>query len=178
MAAEPVDRAPPAARWALRPFDRSWAGAVVSWVADAREQFWLAPRVSGALTAEALLAWHDARRHPYLLAGADRRCPIAYGEVNLLDGTSGEYWLGHLIVDPRHRNRGVGRRLTRLLLDAAFELHGATRVSLVVFGDNAAAVRCYLAAGMRHAGYEEHQFANPRRTERLMRFVADRGDAV
>lgn len=176
MATEPVERAAFTAGWELRPFHPDAAASVISWVRDAQEQFWLAPRVRGALTPQALLAWQDSKRNPYLMVAESDPTPRAYGEINVLDGVTREYWLGHLIVAPQHRNRGAGRALTRLLLEAAFEVHEARRVSLVVFGENTPAVRCYLAAGMRHAGYEVHRFDDPDRSERLMRFVAERGE--
>jgi ribosomal protein S18 acetylase RimI-like enzyme len=75
-------------------------------------------------------------------------------------------------VDPRHRGRGLGRQLTRLLLRRAFHRYGAWRVSLVVFPENAAAIASYRAAGMYEDGYERHYFASYSRRKRLLRMVA------
>lgn len=107
-----------------------------------------------------------------VLVEPDRTEPLAYGEVNLLNERRREYWLGHLIVDPRQRGRGVGRWLAELLLQEAFDRLGARRVSLVVFPENRSAIACYRAAGMRDEGFETHYFPPYRRWERLLRLIA------
>lgn len=100
--------------------------------------------------------------------------PLAYGEINVLNASRREYWLGHLIVDPRRRGRGLGTALTRLLARRAHGEFGARRVSLVVFVDNRAAVHCYRQAGFVDDGFESHEFPAYGRTESLLRMVAPR----
>jgi RimJ/RimL family protein N-acetyltransferase len=156
----------------LRPFDPGRAVLVVSWVGGAQETRWLAPRSTPPLTAAKVRAWAGPGRDPLMLVAPDEPQPLAYGEVNVLNERRHEYWLGHLIVDPRRRGGGLGTRLTELLLQRAFGHHRARRVSLVVFPENAAAIACYRAAGMREDGFEVHYFTPYRRHERLLRFVA------
>ena len=139
-------------------FDSACADCVARWVRGAREAFWLAPRTHPPLTAEKVRAWQRNGRRPLMLVGTDQTIPLAYGELNVLRRRQGEYWLGHLIVDPDLRGLKLGKRLTRLLLWRAFELHGASSVSLVVFPNNAVAITCYRAVGMQDAGYEFHYF--------------------
>ena len=79
------------------------------------------------------------------------------------------FWLGHLIVDPRQRGRGLGTHLTRLLLERAFNQQGARRVTLVVFPENHRALACYRAAGLREAGAEIHYFPPCDRRVRLLK---------
>jgi RimJ/RimL family protein N-acetyltransferase len=158
----------------LMPFDARCAERVVSWVRDARETYWLAPRTEPPLTTEKVRAWAGPGRDPLMLVTSEQPEPLAYGELNILNEKRREYWLGHLVVDPRRRGQGVGRRLTELLLRRAFHLREAQRVSLVVFPENAAAIACYRAAGMYEDGFETHHFAAYRRRERLLRLVAAR----
>jgi RimJ/RimL family protein N-acetyltransferase len=53
---------------------------------------------------------------------------------------------------PEHRGRGYGPQAVRLLLQFAFADLNLHRVSLHVFADNAAAVRCYEKAGFVREG--------------------------
>jgi ribosomal protein S18 acetylase RimI-like enzyme len=172
MAASPVSK--PIALQALRlaAFDLRHAARVVTWVRGPLEAYWLAPRTPPPLTVEKVRAWSRPGRSPFMLVAAAGRVPLAYGELNELLRRPSEYWLGHLIVDPRHRGRGLGRRLTELLLERAFHVCSARRVSLVVFRENRAAIATYRSAGMRADGCEWHRFASSGRSERLLRFVA------
>ena len=61
-----------------------------------------------------------------------------------------EYSVGLFV--PALRGRGLGREITRLVLDWAFGPLGAHRVELEVLADNDRAIRCYEACGFRHEG--------------------------
>ncbi len=158
----------------LLPFQPSCADLVMSWVTDAREAFWIAPRTPPPLTAAEVLNWQVPGHQAHLLVEAGRAAPLGYGELNVLNGAERRYWLGHLIVDPAQRGRGCGLQLTRFLLWQAFARQGAADVTLVVFPDNARAIACYRAAGMRDNGYETHDFPAYGRRVRLLRMAATR----
>lgn len=172
MAAEPVIK--PICTQALRltAFDDRYAERVVSWVRGSQEAHWLAPRTPPPLTGDKVRAWARPGRGPFMLVTRDDPEPLAYGELNVLPRKRREYWLGHLIVDPRQRGRGLGRQLTEMLLYRAFHVQDARLVSLVVFPENLAAIASYRSAGMRADGYETHNFAPRNRRERLLRFIA------
>ena len=173
MAAVPQPRAPEEPQTRLAPFDASHADRVLRWVATPREMYWLAPNTRPPLTARDITGWRKPGHQPFLLLDATNGTPVGYGELNELTGVPGNYWLGHLLVDPEQRGRGFGIALTRRLLERAFVHAGATRVTLVVFPENAAAVRCYERAGMRRDGYEAHHFEIYNRREQLLRMAAD-----
>ena len=156
----------------LADFDPHFAPRVLSWVRDPLEAYWLAPRTSPPLTVRKILDWAAVGHNLLMLLTPEQPDPLAYGEVNVLLQRQREYWLGHLIVDPRHRGRGLGRQLTRLLLRRAFQRYNARRVSLVVFPENVAAVASYHAVGMQEDGYEIHAFKAYGRRKRLLRMVA------
>jgi RimJ/RimL family protein N-acetyltransferase len=172
MAAEPILKASLTRTLRLRAFDPVYAERVLSWVRDAREAYWLAPRTEPPLTADKVRAWVGPGRNPLMLVSPGQPEPLAYGELNLLNEKRRQYWLGHLIVDRQQRGCGLGRRLTELLLHRAFRFHAARRVSLVVFPENKRAVACYQAAGMHKDGFETHYFLPYRCRERLLRLVA------
>jgi RimJ/RimL family protein N-acetyltransferase len=97
---------------------------------------------------------------------------VGYGEINALDVRARRYWLGHLIVDPEQRGRGLGTALTRLLLVRAFRELRAREVTLVVFPENATAIASYRAAGMFADGEEIHDFASYGLRARMLRMAA------
>ena len=144
----------------------------MSWIRDAREAYWVAPRTPPPLTACEVLHWGVAGHCPLLLYELGETTPVGYGEVNELTSGMNRYWLGHLIVDPTQRGRGLGLQLTRLLLAEAFGRFHASDVTLVVFPENTVAIECYRAAGMRDNGYETHHFPAYQRRVRLLRMVA------
>jgi RimJ/RimL family protein N-acetyltransferase len=174
MVTEPITKPSRIGALRLKPFDARYAERLVSWVRGAREAYWLAPRTTPPLTADKVRAWLGPGRRPFMLVARGQPEPLAYGELNVLNERRREYWLGHVIVDPRQRGCGLGRQLTVLLLRRAFYLHAARRVSLVVFLENAAAIACYRAAGMLEDGFESHYFAPYQRQERLLRLAATR----
>ena len=156
----------------LSAFDEVHAERVVSWVRDAEEAYWLAPRTPPPLTADKVIEWAGLGRQPQMLVDLPDPTPLAYGELNVLQTRQHTYWLGHLIVDPARRGQGLGRLLTSLLLHRAFRVHDARRVTLVVFPENTAAIAAYRSAGMVEDGYELHQFPAYRTRVQLLRFVA------
>lgn len=158
----------------LRSFDVRWSGEIVRWVSDGQALRWLAPGTVWPLTSEKVAAW--ARSDGFAATGwvAEDASPIAYGEVNPMRRRKGCYWLGHVIVKPSRRGRGIGLAFVRALLHHAFEnLHGRL-VALIVFPDNAPAIECYLRAGFRVAGEEAHQFRQGAPQETLLRMEINR----
>lgn len=77
---------------------------------------------------------------------------MAYGEL-WVDAGEREVELARLLVAPAHRGRGIGRRLTRLLVERARRIH--PRVFPRVHADHTAALRCFAAAGIRRVSAAE-----------------------
>lgn len=171
MAAHPVATSRPAARVRLRPFHGADADVIVTWVTSPHDTYWLAPRTAPPLTREKVRAWGGPLREQLVLATPDADDAIGYGEVNVLHRNRAEYWLGHIVLDPRERGRGLGVAFTEALLRHAFRRYAAVRVTLVVFEENVPAVRCYRAAGMHDDGHETHFFPAYQRYERLLRLA-------
>lgn len=142
----------------IRPFAASLAAEVASWVRSDLELRWLAPRTSPPLTAEKVIEWVRPEGSAHLMVTPDAGEPIGYGELNPMAKRPGDMWVGHLLIRPDLRGRGLGTALTRELSRLAFERYGAERVSLVVFPENHSAIECYHRAGFRRAGVEPHEF--------------------
>ena len=80
------------------------------------------------------------------------------------------YWLGHVLIRPGLRGRGLGNRLVVGLVEYAFERLSARRISLIVFPDNRPAIECYCAQGFTLVGDEFHRFVDMGPKEHLLRY--------
>lgn len=155
--------------WRLVPF-QSWHAPTISrWVQTQQQLQWLAPSTPPPLTAEKIKGWKKSGGSAFVLVKGGESPPWGYGEINPMREDGGHVWLGHVIVRPDRRGRGLGSLLLRALLAEAFERRHATRVALIVFPDNHAALRCYRRAGFVDSGEEHHQFGCGGPTHRLLR---------
>lgn len=167
--AQPADSCARSDSFRLSKFDQRYAPQVASWVSGPAEAYWLAPRTAPPITPQRIAAWQGPGTFPLMMSDSVRREVLAYGELNLLNSWRREFWLGHLLVDPRWRGLGLGKALTRLLVARALRRLLATRVTLVVFAENVSAVRCYESVGFTVDGFEPHYFAPYRRHAQLLR---------
>jgi [ribosomal protein S18]-alanine N-acetyltransferase len=129
---------------ALRPFDEAHASEVLAWARTPEEAEQWASVPFLRLRPSLFREWHtDPDVTPYvaLLAGE----PSAYGEV-WDDHEENEAELGRIIVAPRRRGFGVGRRFVSLLVAEAVT-RGFSAIWVRVRPGNAAAEACYRAAG-------------------------------
>lgn len=149
---------PPSHGLSLRSFERAHASFVAQWVLDAADLHWLAPGTFGPLNEEKVLAWRKPSTSAFTLFRDEWDGPIGYGELNPMRTNTHHLWIGHVILDPSWRGQGLGTAFVELLLSEAYRQHRAERVTLIVFPDNSAAIRCYLRAGFRRKGMEYHRF--------------------
>jgi ribosomal protein S18 acetylase RimI-like enzyme len=168
--------------FALKPFDPVLAPIVAKWVRSESELFMLAPGTHAPLTPAKVVGWTASRGTGYLMFRVGDALPCGYGEINRMTYDPKQCWLGHLLIDPTRRGQGLGVRLTTLLAKRARRDLGATKLSLVVFPENAAAVACYTRCGFIAAGAEFHIFKRLPHRWRMIRFEmtfdrSPRGDA-
>jgi [ribosomal protein S5]-alanine N-acetyltransferase len=78
------------------------------------------------------------------------RCIGGTGLRVNVDQHRASFWIGLFVPDLR--GRGLGKEITRLILDWAFGELGLHRVELEVLANNQRAFRCYLACGFRQEG--------------------------
>lgn len=109
--------------------------------------------------------WHaDPDVHPFVLIEGGET--VGYGEV-WHDPAEHEAELARIIVDPRARNRGHGRRLTELLAAEA-ERAGFDHVYLRAVPSNTAAIACYRAAGFERVPIEQEALFNDGQPQRYV----------
>ncbi|MBI5865474.1 MAG: GNAT family N-acetyltransferase [Planctomycetes bacterium] len=171
MAADPIARPSHPRLLRLDPLTPDRLHVISSWVCTEADAYFLAPRTPPPITPEQIRSWAAPGHQQNVLAEVGCDGIVGYGEVNELNVARGEYWLGHLIVDPARRGEGLGVQLTRMLARRAFDRFLARAVSLVVFPENRPAVECYKRAGFEPEGYETHDLPPYRKQARLLRMV-------
>ena len=63
-----------------------------------------------------------------------------------------ELSFGYVILSPHARGKGYGKQMLKLGIKFAFELYGASKVSLEVFENNPYAYHCYKSVGFKENG--------------------------
>ncbi len=126
-------------------FEDAHAVEVARWPASMDEvRRWAGASTGFPVSASVFGRWHaDPDVHPYVLCEGER--PVAYGEV-WTDEEEQETELARLIVKPSDRGRGLGKRLTGLLLARAARF-GYPEAFVRVVPDNRVAISCYRSAG-------------------------------
>lgn len=136
---------------------REIAELIGSWATPAEDAIMWEHPVGGPVPADLVQARAaDQGVIPFTLhadAAGDEK-PVAYGEL-WVDDDETEVEVARLIVDPRHRSRGIGAQLARELGTRA-QTHYRD-VFLRVRPDNVAARRCYEKAGYRPVDPESEQ---------------------
>ncbi len=146
----------------LRPYRRSDAENVVSWIKNERMfRYWCADRFeSYPITAADLNAQYDGLE----AAGGEIYHFTAYDESGIVGhinirfpepGSIDTVRFGYVIIDDSRRGQGLGKEMIKLALDYSFGIMKAKKVTIGVFAENKAALGCYLSAGFRDTGVSE-----------------------
>jgi [ribosomal protein S18]-alanine N-acetyltransferase len=123
--------------------------ALAGWVPDAAAALrWAGPLVRWPYNAEMLATFLMVpASQSRVLALTDDETPLGFGQYWLRD--DGAVHLGRLITAPGMRRQGHGRTLVQRLMAEARAANGASRVTLRVYRDNAAAMALYQAVGFQ-----------------------------
>lgn len=120
------------------------------WSADRYERYPVSP--------EAMNIYHERfidRQGSCALTMVDSNDIVGYITLRTPTDISSEQRLGFVIVDDSKRGKGFGKALVRMAVDYAFSKLGATKVSLGVFENNPAAIRCYESVGFHRLVRQE-----------------------
>ncbi len=120
------------------------------WSADRYEHYPVSP--------EAMNIYHERfidRQGSCALTMVDSNDIVGYITLRTPTDDSSEQRLGFVIVDDSKRGKGFGKTLVRMAVDYAFSKLGATKVSLGVFENNPAAIRCYESVGFHRLVRQE-----------------------
>ncbi len=156
----------------MRPFDEQHAEPVLGWARTPEEAMAWASVPFLRLRPSLFDVWHsEPDVEPYVGLLSDELC--SYGEL-WEDRERDEAELGRIIVAPRRRGFGVGRRFVSLLVAEA-AARGFSAIWVRAVPENAAARACYRAAGfVRATEAQETAFnADQERVYVWMRYTDD-----
>ena len=160
---------PVAAGTFLTGFDTRYADAIVGWVQSDLELLWLAPGTPPPLTAAKVLAWGKERRRRILYWRSGNILPTGYAELNEMPNATRQMWIGHFLIEPTQRLRGVGTAFAQALVLRAFLDFGVEELLLVVFPENRKAIGCYERSGFEVLGKEKKHFESTGREHTFLR---------
>ncbi len=129
----------------LRPYKKDDADTIISWSRDERAFYKWSAGVMGAypITAKEF-AFVDSIM-AFTVCDEDKA--IGFFTFRNPGGRIDELRIGFVILDPEQRGSGKGKEMMKLALKYAFEIYGATKVTLGVFENNEPAYFCYRSAG-------------------------------
>ena len=156
----------------LHPFTADLAATVAAWATSPAEAIMWCGHPGVPVPTEKVIAWADEDGvRPFGLYAAGRL--VAYGEL-WVDEEEAEVELARLIVDPRRRRQGVGRRLVSELVIRARATY--PDIFMRVHPDNLAALRCYAAAGFVRVSAEREELWNAPQPVRYVWLAHPRDD--
>jgi ribosomal protein S18 acetylase RimI-like enzyme len=137
----------------FQPFDSARLPQLMAWFPDGRAvRQWGGPTFRFPFTVETFRKDCRLDTIPARQIVSANRTLLAFGRYYL---RLGRCHLGHLVVSPTMRGRGLGRELVeRLCADGARRL-SCDEYSLFVWQDNQAALRLYRGLGFVEARYPE-----------------------
>mgnify|MGYP003391314831 FL=1 len=141
----------------LRPYRKNDSQKIVTWAQDENTFYkWSEGRLGGFPVS--------AERMEQAVSGRidnEKYFPFVAFDEDGIEGfftlrqpgeVSGELSFGYVILNPEARGKGYGKQMLQLGIKFAFELYGASKVTLEVFENNPSAYHCYKAVGFIENG--------------------------
>ena len=150
----------------LRPYKRSDADKVVSWIRNERIfRFWCADRFDHyPISPEDLNCQYDDpdAGDVYHLTAYDKQGVLGHINIRFPDANDIDtVRFGYVILDDSRRGQGLGKEMVSLAMKYAFEIMKAKKITIGVFEENNAALHCYLSCGFGDTGItEKYQIGN------------------
>ena len=101
-------------------------------------------------SAKKTIEGFEGRRFAMILLDGD----ILIGQISLhnIDHLNRNAFLGIVIGEKEHRNKGYGTEAVRLALDYGFKTLNLNNIMLSVYADNDAGIACYKKVGFQESG--------------------------
>ncbi len=136
----------------LRPYQPTDANVITTWLkSEYLMRQWCADRYEHyPITPDDMNSYHRQYvdgHNSIALTMVDGEDIVGYITLRVPANDLSEERIGFVIVDDSKRGKGLGKALVSMAVDYAFRKLGATKVSLGVFENNPAAIRCYESAG-------------------------------
>ena len=134
-------------------FNESWCPMLFSWIQNEEElAYWSGYTFKKQGFSISNLRQHIRRSDLYSFAGLDQNEElVAYGEVIHRPNLQ-KLSLCRLIIRPKCRGIGLGKRFCEQLISVAQKRFGKMKIDLNVLKKNQPALRCYLSLGFKITG--------------------------
>lgn len=145
----------------LRPYKACDAQTITTWFKDEYAfRQWSADRYENyPISPDDMNARDDGDRNNgriWAMTAFDDEGVVGYFTMRFPnDDSLDEIRLGFVIVDAQRRGRGYGKEMLSLAIRYAFDFVKVRKISLGVFENNEAAIRCYEACGFRRVELEK-----------------------
>ena len=144
----------------LRPYKSADANIITTWLkSEYLMRQWCADRYERyPVTPDDMNSYHQQYidgHNSIALTMVDGEEIVGYITLRTPADDLSEQRLGFVIVDDSKRGKGLGKTLVSMAVDYAFCKLEATKVSLGVFENNPAAIRCYESVGFHRVGRQE-----------------------
>lgn len=136
----------------LRPYKPCDAQYIVNWSkSEYAFRQWCADRYeSYPITAQDMNAYYDRDKENgdiWGMTAFDESGAVGHFIMRFTDAQKKVLRLGFIIIDDEKRGRGYGKEMLRLAIRFGFDFVHAEKITLGVFENNAAAIRCYTSVG-------------------------------
>lgn len=144
----------------LRPYKACDAQTITQWIKDEYAfRQWSADRYEKfPITSDDMNLYYDRDRNNERIWGM-----TAFDETGIIghltmrfphESSLDEIRFGFVIVDDQRRGKGYGREMLTLAIQYAFDFIKVEKVSLGVFKNNKAAIKCYESCGFKSVKIE------------------------
>lgn len=147
----------------LRPFKNQDASDILSWIKD-EEAFrkWSADRYQSypAKPEDMIDMYKDTGESDnfYPMTAFDESGIVGHLILRFTDEKKENIRFGFVIVDDAKRGNGYGKEMLKLAVRYAYEFLGAREITLGVFENNPAALRCYQSVGFKVSETAEAEY--------------------
>ena len=144
----------------LRPYKACDAKFIVSWIKDEYAfRQWSADRYpTYPITAQDMNHYYDKDKENNGIWGMtafNESGVLGHFTMRFTDEEKKVIRLGFVIIDDEKRGQGYGKEMLRLAIRFAFDFVHADKITLGVFENNPAAIRCYQSAGFQSVILDE-----------------------
>lgn len=139
----------------IRPYKDSDAGTILSWCKNEENFYkWSAGVLGDYPITEEEFGFVKSIM-PF--TAFDENGIVGFFTFRNPEESNDELRAGFVIVAPEMRGKGYGKAMLQQGLKYAFQIYGASKVSLAVFENNESAYYCYKAAGFQDVAAEKEE---------------------
>ncbi len=138
----------------LKPYKACDAETIISWIKNEYNfRQWSADRYKNyPISANDMNDYYNrekSKNQMWIMSAYDESGIVGHFTLRFPKKEIQEIRLGFVIVDDKKRRKGYGKELVQLAIQYAFDSIKGSKISLGVFENNMAAIRCYKSCGFQ-----------------------------